>query len=144
MVNINVRLWCYCKHFFTLYIYIYILNISNNYYKKFNWQRKGWKLPTRKKKIRIVLFLPFHLTFAGWTIPPGHRAGLRDPRSLCPVPPHPHCHRGPHCHPGAAAALGQGALQPQPPGGQSDPDKTQQEWEAGARLTERQLAWYSP
>ncbi|KAM6922407.1 cAMP and cAMP-inhibited cGMP 3',5'-cyclic phosphodiesterase 10A isoform 2-T2 [Lycodopsis pacificus] len=59
----------------------------------------------------------------GRALPRRHRAGLRDPCSLCPVPSHHHCHRGPHCHPGAASAVGQGALQPQPPGGQSDPDK---------------------
>lgn len=84
------------------------------------------------------------LCVAGREIPRRHRAGLRDPCSLCPVPPHHHCHRGPHCHRGASPALGQGALQPQPPGGQSDPDKTHQEWEAEARLTELQLAWYYP
>ena len=63
------------------------------------------------------------LCVAGRAIPRWHRAGLRDPRSLCPVPPHPYCHWGPYCHRGAASALGQGAFQPQPPGGQSDPDK---------------------
>lgn len=72
-----------------------------------------------------LLCSPFpNLFVAGWALPWRHRAGLRDPCSLCPVPPHPHCHRGPHRRRGAAAALGQGALQPQSPGGQCDPDKT--------------------
>lgn len=69
--------------------------------------------------------------FEGRSISRRHRAGLRDPCSLCPVPPHYHCHRGPHRHLGVASALGQRTLQHESPGGQSDPDTNDLNVESG-------------
>lgn len=53
----------------------------------------------------------------GWAVPPWHRAGLRDPCSLCSVSPHPHGYRRPDRCAGATPPPGPRAFQPQPPGG---------------------------
>ena len=66
----------------------------------------------------LSLYLP-PLCFSGWTLSKRHWAGVRDADPVRPLFAHRHCHRWPHRHPGAAPALGQRGLLPEPPGGEA-------------------------